>query len=396
MIKQIIKLSNTRYAIRDTNKKGAALLVVLFVIMAITVLSLGFLSRSDVELACGGNMTLRTQMDYLAESGLEHTKGLILNPQDVSSEYWTGATGQQLVAGSDNYYDVSIVRDDPNYCNYVIDCNAYRLQGGETIGQSNLTAELRLNPCIAYWRGSVGSLSAAEIINGDVYWNGNLVSLQGTVNGDVFASGTINAGGTVTGQRYASVSPPPVNSPGLLTSDFSSTYYYDGSGPYTVVALDASYDSNFPGPGASNPACVYYRNGNLELSGTINIPGTLVISGNLTLKLNADCNVTITALKNFPALLVGGNIIINKQGQSITIYGLAQIGNTINMGNNAGSSFIVMGALYSLNGFLNTTGATINITALHDKASIETWPTVDTAVRWTPAGGAFFRSIQRE
>jgi type II secretory pathway component PulK len=74
-----------------TGRRGAALLIVLIVIMAITVLSLGFLSRSDVELACGENMVLRTQMDYLAESSLEHAKGLILNPQDISSEYWTGA-----------------------------------------------------------------------------------------------------------------------------------------------------------------------------------------------------------------------------------------------------------------------------------------------------------------
>ena len=56
--------------------KGAALLVVLFIVMAITVLSLGFLSASDMELACGQNMILRTQMDYLAESGLEHARGL--------------------------------------------------------------------------------------------------------------------------------------------------------------------------------------------------------------------------------------------------------------------------------------------------------------------------------
>ncbi len=66
-------------------RKGVALLVVLFIVMAITILSLGFLSRSDIELACGENMILRTQMDYLAESGLEHARGLILNPQDIGS-----------------------------------------------------------------------------------------------------------------------------------------------------------------------------------------------------------------------------------------------------------------------------------------------------------------------
>ena len=69
MIKQRIKLHNAR--------SGAALLVVLLVVMVITILSLGFLSRSDVELACGQNMVLHTHMDYLAESGLEHAKGLI-------------------------------------------------------------------------------------------------------------------------------------------------------------------------------------------------------------------------------------------------------------------------------------------------------------------------------
>ena len=95
--------------------------MVLFIVMVITVLSLGFLSRSDVELACGRNMVLRTQMDYLAESGLEHARGLILNPQDVAAEYWTGAAGQQLVAGSDDYYDVEVIRDSNDYCNYIID-----------------------------------------------------------------------------------------------------------------------------------------------------------------------------------------------------------------------------------------------------------------------------------
>ena len=60
------------------SRQGAALLVVLFIVMVITILSLGFLSRSDVELACGQNMILRTQMDYLAESGLEHARGLSL------------------------------------------------------------------------------------------------------------------------------------------------------------------------------------------------------------------------------------------------------------------------------------------------------------------------------
>jgi len=66
--------------LKRTKQNGAALLIVLFVVMVIAVVSLGFMSRSDVELACGQNMMLRTQMDHLAESGLEHAKGLMLSP----------------------------------------------------------------------------------------------------------------------------------------------------------------------------------------------------------------------------------------------------------------------------------------------------------------------------
>jgi len=58
-----------------TGRRGAALLVVLFVGMIITILSLGFLSLSNGELASGQNKVIRIQ---LAESGLEHAKGLIL------------------------------------------------------------------------------------------------------------------------------------------------------------------------------------------------------------------------------------------------------------------------------------------------------------------------------
>ena len=128
------------------------MLAVLMIVMVITIMALGFLSRSDVELACGQNMALRTQMDHLAESGLEHARGLVLNPQDVAAEYWTGQSLQQLVAGSGDYYDLTVTRDDTDptdRCNYIIDSNSYRLSGGERIGRSNLRATLRLDPAIA-------------------------------------------------------------------------------------------------------------------------------------------------------------------------------------------------------------------------------------------------------
>jgi len=145
---------------KDSNKikrKGAALLVVLFIVMTITILSLGFLSGSDVELACGENMILRTQMDYLAESGLEHARGLLLNPPDPNLGYWTGAEGLQIIENSNDYYNVYVVQlplddpCDPNMCDYEISCTAYREKNGEKVGESILKAKLHIDPNTAYW-----------------------------------------------------------------------------------------------------------------------------------------------------------------------------------------------------------------------------------------------------
>ena len=130
----------------------------LLIVMAVTILSLGFLSRSDVELACGKNMILRTQMDYLAESGLEHARGLLVNPPDPNLEYWTGAGGLQIIENSNDYYDVYVQPPlvdpcDPNVCDYEITCTAYREKGGERVGESILKAELHIDPNTAYWAG---------------------------------------------------------------------------------------------------------------------------------------------------------------------------------------------------------------------------------------------------
>lgn len=373
-----------------TKRRGLALLVVLIIVMTITVLSLGFLSQSNVELACGENMILKTQMDYLAESAMEHAKGLILNPQDVASEYWTGATGQQLVAGSDDYYDVSVTK--LGELDYRITSTGYREKGGQKIGSSSLTAELRLDPCIAYWQTDSQAISSAVTINGDVYCDDDLV-IAGIVNGDVYAKEQIT--GSATGQEHSFVGSPPVSLPGLVLGDFSSQYYYNGLGPYSVQPLDPNYDSWFPGPGENNPACVYYRNDDLELKGDINITGMLVVTHDLKLKEN--CNLTITAVKSFPALIVGHDIKVDNVGAALSVTGFAQIDHHIDMKDKAGSSIDVFGALYVLgDGIKNTGGCSVSITAAPNKAAIEIWPEPDTAQRWSPAAGAFFKGIERQ
>ncbi len=374
--------------------------MVLFIVMVITIVSLGFLTRSDVELACGQNMILRTQMDYMVESGLEHARGLILNPQDVVSEYWTGATGQQLVAGSDDYYDLEIARDDSepvNRCNYIIDCNSYRLRNGEKIGRSSMRGELRLDPCIAYWAGADTVISGQITINGDVYCHGNLAN-NGNIGGDVFANGTI-AGANIEGQTNELVAQAPVDWPGLVSSDFGSTYYI-GSTSYSAEIVDANvHPVGSFNPSAGNPAGIRYCNGDLELNGPLDIKGMLVVNGTLKVNESGEGGQKITAVKNFPALLVSGELVINN-GAMLLINGLAQIGQRIVIdAETVNANIIVNGGLYIANGGVDgitSSFVSVDITAAPAIASIQTWPAAGVAQRWGPAAGAFFRNIERK
>ncbi len=292
------------------DRRGFALLAVLMIVMVIAVLSLGFLSRSDVELACGRNMEVRARMDYMAESGLEHAKGLILNPQDVAAEYWIGGPLQQLVSGSSYYYDLAVIRDDadPNdRCNYIIDSNSYRLEGSQKIGRSNLRATLRLDPCIALWMGNDAILWSGFEVNGDVYCNGALEN-AGTIDGDVFAN---TLAGSVSG-GHKTTADLPLSRPRVTVADFTSNYA-------TQTLASGVIGGQTLGP--YDPVRVSYRSGNLTLVGNVQIEGMLVVDGDLVIQGNGNI---ITAAKNLPALLVTGDLKI-ESGSALDASGLVVV-----------------------------------------------------------------------
>jgi hypothetical protein len=343
-----------------TGRKGSALLVVLFIVMAITILSLGFLSRSDVELACGENMILRTQMDYLAESGLEHARGLILNDSN-SSENWT-ALRQPLYTGND-YYDVSVVK--LGEYNYKITCDAYREKGIEKIGRSSLEAELRLDPCIAFWIQAGVQIASTVTINGDVYCNGTLTNYS-IINGDVFANSIVGSG-SITGRQKA-LGDLSLAWPQITVGD----YTYD----YTII------EANIP---SGNYTGIVYCPNNITLSGNVNIEGMLIAGANLT--VTGTGNI-ITAGENLPAMLVTNNLVI-KYGGSLDVYGLAVVNKRVQNGGNVDIS----GGLFIKN--LLTGVGNMTITAAPTKAAIITWPSPGNPVPWSPAAGAFFKSIGR-
>ena len=343
-------------------RSGMALLVVLFIVMAITVLSYGFLARSDVELACGDNMILKTQMDYLAESGLEHARGLILHPQEIeiASGSWA-VTQQQLVSGSNDFYNVNVVKDVNGECNYKITCDAYREKGNEHehIGQSSLKAELRLNPCIAFWTAADSTISANTTINGDVYCGGSFTNPNhGVINGDVFAVSFPGTGPT-SGQKCGIEKAVGVTNPGLNISNFT---------PYYPTPAD----------------------GNVVISQNLTVNDRIVVDCNLVINGGI---IKITAPKNSPALLVGNKLTL-KNGAVLEVNGFAQTANGLSV--DGGTEVKISGSLFIVGtGGINGAGK-VTITTDPLKASLQIPAAMGGPITWSPAAGAFFKSIERK
>lgn len=309
----------------DSRTRGVALLMVLIIVLAITIITTGFLARADVELACGKNMLMRSQVDHLADSALEHAKGLLLHPQEISGTYWTGATGLQLVAGSSDYYDVAVARDAADYCNYNIACEAYRLRDERKAGRCALNAVLRFDPCVGFWTLTDTTLRQNWILHGDMRAQGAVVNqaAKASLDGDVFAASLSPAypNGCVGQVRaYASTSPdwPPVTGAYVNSS-------------YTTTSLPATLSTG------STVTRIWRREGDLTLGSNVLLDGMLLVTGNLTI---AGGGTRITAAKNLPALYVGGNLVLEDASDTV-ITGLTVVdGNLQVRASVAGVNFI--------------------------------------------------------
>lgn len=373
--------------------KGAALLIILVLVVTIAIVSLGFISRGDKALLCGQNTELKAQMDYLAESGLEQARGLILNPQDVEDEYWKGDTGMQLTPGSDDYYDVSVERT--GYCNYEIKSTGYRMRSGKKTAQSSLRAELRLDPCIGLRTGSEWNSETIAKVYSDVYCRDSL-SGYASIDGDAYAGGSITAA-NITGAKIENVpdDSSPVASPDLTSEDFSSSYRI-GPNVYPVSEYTSdSMDGITLGPTQDNPAGIYFHDGDLSIYSNVTINGTLAVKGNLRIIGSSN---TITAQKNFPAVIIDTALKLYSNSQ-FTVQGLAFIGDEVKGEGHGGESLTVIGALfirdYDISNMDFMTD-TITVTACADKAALKLWADADSYSKWSPASGAFFTSIERK
>ncbi len=133
-----------------------AMLVVLFIVMAIAVISSGFIARSDAALQCGRNYRLRNEADYLAWAGLEHARAWIISPDnsgiiEISFELnnlpLSGSSGRYNLVFESPTETVAADPNDPSTYTYAIQAEAYdKTAAGVVQARSVLDATLFYNP----------------------------------------------------------------------------------------------------------------------------------------------------------------------------------------------------------------------------------------------------------
>ncbi len=134
------------------HRRGAALLVVLFVVMAVSIISLGFITRCAAELNCGENMAIRTRVDYLAEVGLVCARLCILNGIPTYSGQANEPLSDYIFAYS---YPAPVLNSkaapsDPNTYTYIVEASSFRIDPieNEKATETRLSGKLHFEPAL--------------------------------------------------------------------------------------------------------------------------------------------------------------------------------------------------------------------------------------------------------
>lgn len=123
-----------------------ALLTVLFIVFAVTVVTMGLLYRSDMALASGRNLCLRNQSDYLAWTGLEHARAYIQSYGHTPVPTAVSISELPFTLDSNWYYDLRIAAPsttNPNVYAYEITSEAWYGSASDKQARSFLRANIR-------------------------------------------------------------------------------------------------------------------------------------------------------------------------------------------------------------------------------------------------------------
>jgi hypothetical protein len=301
------------------------LLLALIVIAAGGMLVMGFLQVASDRSVTAQTFVISKRAEFIAESGVAEACYWLRHPEWTSRTVWTGVSGRRPDPARLDFYNVTVTRDAVDPLRYKVNSEGHAVDAAGERMVRTVAEDFRV-----YYGFTDAIMASKDVpvpacvtIQGNVYATGSVTN-AGTIDGSVWAGGSITNAGTISGLSTPNC---PLRSIGVYTISPPVMYTYDShsyaaQGIVFEMNVDQTWSSN---PG--NPMGVYWRNGNLRLFGTTTIDGTLVVSGDL--ELQPGSTTVITPKPGFPALVVKNNFKLKDGGISATINGAVIVQNDI-------------------------------------------------------------------
>lgn len=355
--------TNSRNPARLTPARpGIALLMVMGAVAIVFVIGMSLLSGLPASALISANSANRNHAAYLADSALTEALYRLKNPEDA--EVWAGVTNRQ-VPGLNGSYDLIVTElaDDQ-----------YELTAiGRANGRAGRIITHQLRMIVQVRSEQVGdfvmhapmlfgtniTIPSSMTVEGDIFANGSVTN-YGHIDGTIFASLGINDLGKSNGtQADTTVSEFPVIDP--LSYE---TYTYNGQ-TYQASVLTASDVSKLPKVHkpitASNPLGIIIVKGNLRLKKDLEIDnGILMVTGSLTV---SRVGLKVTSPLENQVALVAKNLRLAGTGPNVVVEnGPAHISQNISHGKKARSiSLDFESGLMLGNAFSSNFSGTVNV-----------------------------------
>ncbi len=369
---------------------GFTLVIVLAVVAMAATLGYALLSGASLRTQAARNAMLASEAESVAESGMNLASYYLQYPARApitSGSYWTGGNAIGFGGSTSGTADVTVAVAGSSGATIYYDVTSTgRATSGTTSLSRKITSRIEVNLGTQVKYGATiaanTTIPASVTITGDIQSKGTVLNL-GKIIGTVYCSLLTNAFGVIPAAlsgSYASAGPIALPSASNL-KDYR-TYTLSGI-TYSAVNLNMTLvaDGTTLGATASNPAGIYYVDGNLEIRNNVTITGTLVCR-NGTLTINGSGSTVTPATNGFPGLVVKSNLILKGGGaRDFRVAGVTWLGGTIT------SSGIVTAAnhldfvgsvMFAGSGTVSTLfGGKVNITYDNTKVSV---PDIDTSV----------------
>ncbi len=340
-------------------RRAYILVAVLGIAVLVTGLGLAFFEANSTAMPEASNRLYATRAQYLAESGVHlGMHYLMYPPTGTTGDYWTGGTGI-AIDGTSDYTDVVVtdVPGDPE--RYVISTDGFAHDFDVQVrGKQSVQAEVYV-PYGRKWRipyavtGTPATVPVRVQIFGDIHSNSALIGL-GWCQGNVSAVGAASWPGSGPPASVTTLA-DPVAMPSMDVNVYYINYNINGT-DYNAYAYarnemeDLDSDAlNAIDMSATNPGRIIAPvAGDFVLQRDARLTGSLVVRGDLLIN---GSNIEITAVQDFPALVVTGSVRFTVDGADARVYGSVLCDGNLTDELRSGIQFRTWGAFILNGGF---------------------------------------------